>query len=305
MITIQGKTISTVAVSTIFGHGGNGMFPLKFSPKYQKVLEVARKNGNTIFTKSTTANARIGNYHHKKPWTYKFIRNFGPDTLLNAYGLTNEGAIENAKKIRKARKEGFQVIPNIFLEYAKDSTTEEIIGKLVFAVRKIIDDNKRSSEIIKLNISCPNSGEEVKNNTRVALEAVDRLKLFYPNLIIIAKLGYDHPVDFARELEDAGVDILQAINTIPFTRLFPTEKSPLASKGGGGLSGKTAQEASLRKCEEFRKATRLPMIMSCGIVDIPSAKKFFDSGADAISICTVVKTNPEEAKRILTYNWEL
>jgi imidazole glycerol phosphate synthase subunit HisF len=47
------------------------------------------------------------------------------------------------------------------------------------------------------------------------------------------------------------------------------------------------------------------MIMSCGIVDIPSAKKFFDSGADAISICTVVKTNPEEAKRILTYNWEL
>lgn len=301
MIEIKGIEISDVAVSTILGHGGDGMFPLIFSPQYRDILTLVRENGNTDFTKSSTCLKHVGNYIAYKPWTWDCIRTFGPEGMINAYGLTNEGAYVNAKKVAKATKKGFNVIPNIFLEYAQLSTEEDIINRFVTAVRQFVTVMGDELKVIKMNISCPNTGEEVKKNMAVTVKAIKRVKMYFPNLVIIVKLGYDHPAEFAKQLEDAGVDIIQAINTIPFARLFPNQVSPLVHLGGGGVSGKPAQAAALKKCEEFRKATSLPMIMSCGIIDIESGQRMFDIGADSISICTVIRQNPKKAKEILTY----
>lgn len=300
MIKINGIEISNVAVSTIFGHGGDGMFPLIFSPQYREILDLVKKQGNTIFTKSTTSDKHIGNYIAHKPWTWGCIRNLGSEGMINAYGLTNAGALKNAQKVIKAKSKGFNVVPNIFLEYSRLLSEKDIIDRCFLAIVKFLSP-LHETKIVKINISCPNSGEEVKDNTAIAVKAIERLKLFLPKLTFIAKVGYDHPVDFIKQLEDAGIDIIQAINTIPFARLFPHHPSPLAHFGGGGVSGKPAQEAALKKCEEFRKATELPMIMSCGIIDVESGQRMFDIGADSISICTVIRQNPQNAKKILTH----
>lgn len=295
----KGVKISPVVISTIFGHAGNGMFPLVLRPSYRKLLSLAQETKTTILTKSSTRHKKIGNYRPWLPWTWGVIRNFGTDGMINAYGLTNRGVFFNAEKIAEALKQGYNVMPNYHPELFKGRNRMiNDIGDAMDIYRNILG---QRFKILEINISCPNIKKEIEKNISMAIQCVKWAMVFAPNLVLIVKISIAHPYELAQELEKAGVDVIHAVNSVPYSILYPDshKQSPLHKYGGGGVSGGSAFVAALKYNSELRKKIKLPVIMGCGIMSASGAEKYFDIGADAISICTVIKRNPKEAERII------
>jgi dihydroorotate dehydrogenase (NAD+) catalytic subunit len=129
------------------------------------------------------------------------------------------------------------------------------------------------------------------------------VRSLYPRLFLIAKLSICHPYEFARELEHIGVNALHAVNTIPYNIVFPLQRSPLSEVNGGGVSGGPAFPLAIRYNEELRKKVDLFLIMGCGVTSADDARRYFDLGADAVSLCTLALRKPREAARIVVrYN---
>ncbi|MBA3047906.1 hypothetical protein KKC83_00070 [Patescibacteria group bacterium] len=307
MIKFKGKDIriSPVVISTIFGHAGNGMFPLVLKPSYRKLLSLAKETKTTILTKSSTRYKKIGNYRPRLPWTWRVIRNFGADGMINAYGLTNNGVLFNAEKIAEALRQGYNVMPNYHPELFKgeDRMQSDIDEAIDIYSNALVHRFK----ILEINFSCPNIKEDIKENIDMAVQCVKWSKVFAPNLVLIAKISIAHPYELAQELEKAGVDIIHAVNSVPYNVLCPdiNKQSPLHKYGGGGVSGGPVNENKL--VYNYNAGLRLKvnthLIMGCGINSLYAAKSYKDIGADSISICTVVKRNPKEAEKIiLEYN---
>ena len=295
----KGIRISPIVISTIFGHAGNGMFPLNLRPSCRRLLNLAKETKTTILTKSSTRYKKIGNYMPWLPWTWGVIRNFGTDGMINAYGLTNKGVLFNAEKITEALRQGYNVMPNYHPELFKGK------GRMLSDIDEAIDIYSsilaHRFTILEVNFSCPNIKEGIKENIVRSVQCVKRARVFAPNLALIAKISIAHPYELAQELEKAGVDVIHAVNSVPYNILYPdsNKQSPLHKYGGGGVSGGPAFRAALKYNSQLRKKVNLPLIMGCGITSIGDVEKYFSIGADAISICTVIKRNPKEAEKII------
>ena len=295
----RGVKISSVVISTIFGHAGNGMFPYVFFPAYRRMLSLAKTTQTTVLTKSSTKFKRKGNYIWWNPRTWKYIQKIFPNGLLNAYGLTNDGVRQNACEIALSFYERFKVIPNYFPKLSKESDLmEDDITKGIMIYRNYLGKNFK---FLELNFSCPNTKDDIRKNTKQAILCVKIVKELYPDLILIAKISIVHPFEFAQELEQAGADVIHAINTIPCNMLYPgpCRQSPLHKVGGGGVSGGPAFKMAFDYNSALRKQVKLPMIMGCGIMSVSDTEKYFDIGADSISICTLLSYDCEEAGRII------
>lgn len=296
MIRFKEGMISSVVISTILGHFGRGMFPYIFSQNYRKFIRLAKKTKTTSLTKSSTRFKRQGNYIWWNPLTWKYIQKILNKGLLNAYGLTNNGVNVNAAGIAVSCKMGFKVIPNFYPKLAKGD--DIAINETIDAVEICAEAMWSYFWIIELSFSCPNSQEDIKENMGQAVQCVRAVKKQFPWLRIIAKISIVHPFEFAQELEQAGADVIHAVNTtIPYNKLYPN--SPLYKIGGGGVSGSPAFQMAFDYNSELRRRVKLPMIMGCGIISVSDAQKCFDIGADIISICTLVKYDCKEAGKII------
>jgi dihydroorotate dehydrogenase len=295
------RQISPVVISTALGHDGRGIFPYTALPAYRRLLAAVRATGTTVFTKSATRFPRRGNFIPGNPLTWKYIRRLPGMGLLNAYGLTNDGAESCAPDIRAACRAGFQIIPNLYPEFIKGTTIA--IQETLAAVelyRHTLGPNFRALE---LNYSCPNSEEAIAKNVVQALQCTRKVRSLYPQLYLIAKLSICHPYEFAKELERIGVNALHAVNTIPYNIVFPLQRSPLGEVGGGGVSGGPAFELAYKYNQELRPQVGLFLIMGCGVTSRDDVRRYFDLGADAVSLCTLALRKPQEATGIvLQYN---
>ena len=297
-IPIGKYRISTVVTSSVMGHSGGGMFPLILLPSYRRLRRVIWDYGVTNFTKSSTRFKHIGNFIIHNPLTWKYIQKIGENGLLNAYELTNDGVEVNAKKIYKACQAGYHAIPSFYPQFAIDQE---------FAIKGTIEAVSVYHRIMgnyfwamELNYSCHNSKERIRENIIDALACLKAVRLAFPHLCLIAKVSYVHPREFVQELVHSGADIIHAINAIPYTMVFPKGNlSPLAKVGGGAVSGGPAFPNALAYNRELRKKISKPMILGCGITIVDDAARYADIGADVISICTVAKTDPKEAKKII------
>lgn len=299
-ITIKNHIISNIVISTIMGPSGNGMFPLTLFPAYRKFAQVVRETGLTVLTKSSTYQRHWGNFRPHNPLTWKYIQRVGKDGLLNAYGLTNYGVEVNAGKIASAITEnGFDVIPNFYPQFAHRQS--QAIAETLKAIEIYTDSLCALLLALELNFSCPNSVEKIRENMRDASACVKAIRQAYPDLCLIAKISIVHPYEFAQELIDAGVDIIHAVNTIPYDLIYRDgPPSPLRDVGGGGVSGGPA----FRQAYDYNKGLRqkipkTPIIMGCGVMDSYDARNYFHIGANAVSLCTVGRLNPEEATKII------
>lgn len=297
----KGVKISSVLISTIFGHAGNGMFPLVLKISYRELLSLAKETKTTIPTKSSTRYKKVGNYIPWFPWTWRVIRNFGDGGMINAYGLTNKGVLFNAEKIVGALRQGYNVIPNYHPELFKGR--DRMINDIDEAMDIYSNILGQRFKILEVNLSCPNIKKEIEKNINMAIQCVKRPRAFAPNLVLIAKISIAHPYELAQELERAGVDIIHAVNSVPYNILYSnkqsSKQSPLYKYGGGGVSGGPAFKPVIDYNSELRKKVNLRIIMGCGIMSVNDAENCFDIGADSISICTVLKRNPKEAKKII------
>jgi dihydroorotate dehydrogenase len=298
------KMISPVVISTALGHDGRGIFPYTLLPGYRSLVQAVRDTRATVFTKSATRFPRRGNFVPLNPLTWKYIRRLPDKGMLNAYGLTNEGAVACAHHLRRSREAGFNVIPNFYPEFAKGTDT---------AIRETLE----AAEIyrlalgpyfdaLELNYSCPNAAEAIRENVAQGLRCSRVVRARFPSLFLIAKVSICHPYEFAQELERAGVNAIHAINTIPYEIIYPPDRyppSPLRAVGGGGVSGGPAREAALEYNRGLRRQVGLFLIMGCGVRNREDVQRYFDIGADAVSFCTLALRDWGEAARIVTgYN---
>jgi dihydroorotate dehydrogenase len=295
------RQISPVVISTALGHDGRGIFPYTLLSAYRRLLAAVKETGTTVFTKSATRFQRRGNFIPANPLTWKYIRRLPGMGLLNAYGLTNAGVESCAPDIRAAGEAGLQIIPNLYPEFIKGTTIaiQETLAAVEVYQRRLGPRFKA----LELNYSCPNSEEAIAKNVVQALQCTRKVRSLYPQLYLIAKLSICHPYEFAKELERIGVNALHAVNTIPYNIVFPLQRSPLGEVGGGGVSGGPAWELAYRYNQELRPQVGLFLIMGCGVTSGDDVRRYFDLGADAVSLCTLALRKPQEAARIVVkYN---
>jgi dihydroorotate dehydrogenase len=295
----KGRTISPVVISTAFGHSGGGMFPYNWFPPHMLLMATALETNTNVMSKSATFAKRKGNFILYNPLTWKYIQRI-PETacgMINAYGLTNAGAKECAKKIWYARQKGYNVIPNFYPEFIKG--TDQAIEETLKAIEIYEETLPSNFWAIELNFSCPNSAECIRDNIEQGSLCATAVRKRFPDLIVIAKISYIHPYEFAEELEDVGVDAIHAVNTIPYQFIYPDQVSPLASIGGGGVSGDPAGEKAFEYNKGLRKRVSLSLIFGCGVRCEGDVYRYFDIGADAVSICSLPICDPDEATKIL------
>lgn len=291
------EIISDVVISTALGQGGRGMFPYNLLSEYWVLLNLIKDRNITIFTKSSTRYPRVGNFRIMRPWTWKYIQKMPHRSILNAYGLTNNGVKINATEIAVSCAKGFNIIPNYYPEFEKGISV--VLVELDEAISIYKEHIGNNFWAIELNASCPNSREVINENMDMVIKCVAMLKRRHPWLVIIIKTSIVHPYYFYKRLEDAGTDIIHAINSAPYSLVFNNTRSPFYKKGGGGVSGKSAYRVAFDYNKEVRKSTQLPIIMGCGITSVDSKNEFFRIGANAVSICTIIFYSPKEAGYII------
>ena len=293
-----------MVISTALGQAGRGIFPYTLLPGYRALLRAVQKTGATVLTKSATRFERRGNFIPANPLTWKYIRRLPDMGMLNAYGLTNHGAAACAPDIRRSCDLGLKVIPNFYPEFIKG--TETAIRETLEALEIYRQALGPHFWAVELNYSCPNSAEEIAQNVDQCLQCSREVRKHYPELFLIAKIAFCHPYEFAQELEKIGVNALHAINTIPYEIIFPPERyprSPLWEVGGGGVSGGPAWPAAFEYNRGLRPKVGCFLIMGCGVSSRDDVQRYFDIGADAVSICTLALRNWREAEEIIkTYN---
>ncbi|KJR43338.1 Dihydroorotate dehydrogenase, classes 1 and 2 [Candidatus Magnetoovum chiemensis] len=299
MIKLEDNYISNIVISTSLGFYGAGMFPYSLDPRYRKVLRIVKDKKITVLTKSATRYNRLGNFALTRPWTWKYIKTL-PDkkSLLNAYGLTNKGAEVHAKNLHKSYKKGLNVIPNFYPEFSKG--IDKAISQTKEAVNLYKKYNSQNFWAIELNFSCPNSKEIICENTKMSIDCVREIVRDFPALKIIAKTSIVHPYEFYQELENVGVHVIHAVNTVPYNMVFGDDKaSPFYRVGSGGVSGAAAFDLAYKYNKELRKKVNIPIIMGCGVSSADDVKKLFDIGANSVSICTMAVRNIKETISVL------
>lgn len=297
MITFDDKhSISDISISTALGFGG-GIFPYTMDPAYIEFMTAVHNLGVTVFPKSTTRYKRKGNFIPWNPLTWKYIQRIDDLAMLNAYGLTNKGVQAYTGLWLRLLKNGSNIIPSFYPEFSKGTHTA--VTETVESVKIMRNDLGDLFWGVQVNFSCANSSEAIDRNMQDAARLVSSLRVFFPNLVIIAKIGVVHPIDFVVELERLGVRAVQSFNAVPYGVIFPDRKSPLSDVGGGSVSGSEIFSLCYGKNKALRKAVKLPLIMGGGATSLDRIMSYRDIGADCVDMCTFPLRKPAEAENAM------
>ncbi|MDP1619488.1 MAG: hypothetical protein Q8L11_01955 [Candidatus Moranbacteria bacterium] len=305
------EKITNVVISTILGHGGMGMFPYILDPRFWYFMSVVWLTKTSVIAKSATRHKRIGNFIWWNPLTWKFVHRIKSNrSILNSFGLTNPGVWICAIMIRIALSLGFNVIPSFFADFSKGyelGLKETLEALNIF--KKILGGY---FYILEINPSCPNSGEDILDNQKNILELCRTVKKRFPNIILIVKGSIVYPGIFYNQIEQAGVDIIHTMNTIPFDiaitlGISPYQKSPLGDNTKGGYSGELITSSAYDYAKDVViPSTSVPLIFGGGIsgkndmlpyIEILQTKK--DTRDSSFSICTLPAYRPMAAANLI------
>ena len=204
----------------------------------------------TIVVKTLTRRERKGNLRMWKPW--ECVRLLPNGGAVNKVGLTNPG---------------FDWFLHMVLPYL-DLQKYRIVVSL-YGTQEDLEYMAEMLSIypqimaIEINASCPNTGHGMPSSDDV-IRAVRAVK-FKSNLPVIVKVSVTQ--DYLAIAEGLrGIAEAIALNSIPWEVVFPGEKSPLwklekrVGGGGGGVSGKPAQERNWKAVHELALQGILPVI---------------------------------------------
>jgi len=82
-----------------------------------------------------------------------------------------------------------------------------------------------------------------------------------------------------------------AINSVPWSMCFPTQESPLAGLGGGGVSGKVAQVHTWEMMQRLSEMTDIPVI-GPSVWEYEDIARLRQLGAQAISFGAIFLRYP-------------
>jgi len=241
------------------------------------MTRAARNGAGMITAKSCGLTPRVG---HPNPVTLDWGQG-----LINAIGLTNPGAEEEAKLLAETRRQlqplGVPLIASIFA-----GTVAEFV-----AVTKII--NTAHPDLIEVNISCPNVGDEfgtpfaaTGESAATVTEAVKRAAMcpvaikLAPNVPSIARI--------AGAVVEAGADVITAINTMPGMVIDAVSGKPVLANKIGGLSGPALKPIALRCVYEIAKVVSVPIIGTGGVSTGRDVAEMLMAGATVVGVGSAV-----------------
>lgn len=322
---IKGIVFNVNAASGALGWFGEGYWYHKIYgfifPSFKKTLDSLK-----FVAKTTTWAPRTGNMRLKSDYTPqelfpKCIKVYPfKGFMINAVNLSGPGF----KELLATRK--WQIIERyafgISFMPVGDTPQEMIMETKNFRDELIRDMYQRcfhSPIWIQVNISCPNTKQDHKILTSHTAEILGLLQILRTelNMVIDLKINLLMPDEVIEEIWRKKLcDLITISNTIkygttglgiPWNKLFWWRKSsPLASLGGGGLSGKPLFESVCRKIMQIRKTgISMPIKASGGIFSVKDVRTIKACGADAIEFATVISLRPwrvaemvKEAKKI-------
>jgi len=245
------------------------------------VLErVARAGAGAVTAKSCGPTPRAG---HPNPVAVDWGHG-----LLNAIGLTNPGAEEEARMLAEARARleplGVPLITSIFA-----GTVAEFgdVARTIAAARP---------HLIEVNISCPNVADEFGTPFAASCESAaavtEAVKHNVGDIPISVKLAPNVPNigRIAAAVVEAGADAITAINTMPGMLIDSEAGRPVLSNRMGGVSGPALKPIALRCVYEIARAVHVPIIGTGGVSTGRDAAEMLMAGATAVGVGSAVWT---------------
>lgn len=269
MITLpNGHKIDFLCSSGALGFYGDGWWweqPFRW-------LNLLKPQELTIITKTLTVNPRKGNHSFWFPFrSVRFINN----GVVNAMGLPNPG-FENWINNYKPK---YKLIVSIAPKNVEEA--DFMAKNLGFLA---IDANKNKGIIaIEYNLSCPTF--QYSNS----LQIIDALKKY--NLPVILKLGYEDCKNWNGELEGKA-DVLDIINSVRWSTIYPNKRSPLKKFGGGGVSGTVIKNHAKEAINLVASFTKTPIISGGGIDSAHEVYVRRNMGAKAFTFGSVFMRKP-------------
>lgn len=228
----------------------------------------------TSVTKTLTLRPTEGNLRWYNPFRcIRFVRG----GVINAVGLSNPGIGWWCKRIG----------PSV------DSTKIPLVASIFGEPEELAEMARILNGFdlvgLEINASCPNTETCILQDTARVIASCKAVKS-NSSLPIILKVSVTH--DVSQIVTEAG-NFVEAfsINSVPWSTAFPNRRSSLENLGGGGVSGKVAQQFTWGLVKQFTELTTIPVI-GPSVWDFDDLKKVRSLGAKAISFGSVLMRHP-------------
>lgn len=244
MIKLGKHSVEYITASGAMGYDGQG-WPHEQPLRWCGLLDTS------LFAhvaKSTTLLPREGNYKWYRPWDCMRPIFNGPKIVgfVNAFGLTNPGFKWWTKVVGPSIDSSkTQLIASIFGDPDELVTMAEALNDLDLVA-------------VEINASCPNDQGNILHNVRRVIRSCELVENTSRHSIIL-KISVVHNIEIIVPEIEGMVDAFD-INSVPWGIIFPGRKSPMAKHGGGGVSGKVAQQFTWPFAEKLQSITRTPVI---------------------------------------------
>ncbi len=253
-----------------------------FGEEFSQIYDLSILGG--ICSKGLTLNPKPGN---------KGIRLWEtPMGLINSIGLQNPGVdsfIED--ELPKMKKYDTIIIANL-----GGNTTEEYIE----GTEKL---NSTDTDIIELNISCPNvksGGMAFGIKSNIAYEIVSSVKKVCKKpLMVKLSPNAENIAEMALACEEGGADAISLINTLKSMAIDIKKRKAVFDNIYAGLSGPCVKPVALRMVHEVSKAVKVPVCGLGGIMTAADAIEFIMAGATLVQIGTANFIKPDIAVDII------
>ena len=234
----------------------------------------AEKNGLCgVTTKSMTMEPREGN---PMPRVVKYDHG-----ILNSVGLRNPGikkGVSEWAEFIKATK--IPVICSVFAVNVSDFV------HLAVAVEKI------NPDFIELNLSCPNTTDELGQplgmgveSTAAAVKAVRQAVKKTTKILAKLSPNVNNIGEVAKAAEAEGADAITAINTVgPGMVIDINRKKPLLGNIVGGVSGPGIRPVAVRCVWDIYNSITLPIIGMGGVETAHDVVEMMLAGATLVGI---------------------